>query len=168
MYESSNYSFISLKYLPLLLGFFFIINALWIIVDPAFEIIENGEKRNAILSDSYIPLILGLFSLLFYFTLGQRVVRMRISNNEFEFRYKKEKIIKDWAVVEKIEKYWFVAPPLYSVKFENENITYFFTTSILCIVTPGYVFDISDMGAFIKKRRKDIPLLKELQNEKKH
>lgn len=93
---------------------------------------------------------------------------MRISNNEFDFSARGEKIIKNWNEVENIKKYWFLAPPLYSVRFENEDKTYFFTTRYFCIVVPFYVFDISEMGSFIKKRKNDIPFLKELKKEKNY
>ena len=168
MYESSNYSYISVKYVPLIIGILFLTIAFWIMVDPTFEITVNGEKRNAIFSDSYLPLIFGILSIFFYLTIGQRIVKMRISNNEFEFSAKGEKINKNWSEVENIKKYWFVVPPIYSVRFENIDKTYFFTTRYLCIVVPFYVFDISEMGNFIKKRKKDIPFLKELRNEKNY
>ena len=168
MYESSNYSYVSVKYVPLIIGLLFLTIAFWIMIDPTFEITVNGVKRNAIFSDSYLPLFFGLLSTLFYLTIGQRIVKMRISNNEFEFLVKGEKIIMNWSEVETIKKYWFIAPPIYSVKFENVDRTYFFTTRYLFIVVPFYVFDISEMGNFIKKRKKDIPLLKELKTEKNY
>ncbi len=168
MYESSNYSYVSVKYVPLIIGIVFLTVAFWIMIDPTFEITVNGEKRNAIFSDSYFPLFFGLLCILFYWTIGQRIVKMRISNNEFEFSAKGKKIIKNWNEVENIKKYWFVAPPTYSVRFENEDKTYFFTTRYICIVIPFYVFDISDMGDFIKKRKMDIPILKELKKDKNY
>jgi len=142
--------------------------AFWIMVDPTFEITVNGVKRNAVFSDSYLPLSFGLLTIFYYLTIGKRIVKMRINNNEFEFSIKGEKIIKNWSEVENIKKYWFVAPPIYSVKFENVKRTYFFTTRYWCVVIPFYVFDISEMGNFIKRKKKDIPFLKELKNEKNY
>lgn len=163
MYESSNYSYASVKYVPLIVGILLLTIAFWIMIDPTFEITVNGVKRDAIFSDSYLPLFLGLLSVLFYLTIGQRIVKMRININAFEFTTKGEKNIKNWSEVETIKKYWFIAPPLYSIRFENEDKAYFFTTKYFCIVVPFYVFDISDMGDFIKKRKKDIPSIERIE-----
>jgi hypothetical protein len=164
MYESSNYSYVSVKFVPLIIGIMFLTVAFWIMIGPFFEITVNGVKRKAIFSDSYLPLSFGLLTVLFYLTIGQRIVKMKISNNEIEFSVKGEKIRKNWGEVENIKKYWFVAPPFYSVRFENVGRTYFFTTRFLCIVVPFYVFDISEMGSFIKRKKQNIPFLKELEN----
>lgn len=165
MYESSNYSYISIKYIPLIVGLLFLLMAIWVIIDPTYyEITVNGVKRDAVMSDSLIPSIFGVLAILIYWTVGKKTVKMRINNNEFVFNFKGEEVVKSWSDVEEIKKYWFVAPPLYSVKFENDK-KFFFTTKYFCIVIPFYVFDISEMGSFIKKRKLDIPFLKELKNE---
>lgn len=165
MYESSNYSYISIKYVPLIVGMLFLLIAVWILIDPTYyEVTVNGVKRDAVMSDSLIPFIFGILAILIYVTVRKRIVRMRINKNEFLFKFKGEEIVKNWRDVEEIKKYWFVDPPLYSVRFENGN-TYFFTTKYMCIVIPFYVFDISEMGSFIKKRKMDIPFLKELKEE---
>lgn len=143
----------------------FLLMAVWILIDPTYyEVTVNGVKRDAVMSDSLIPFIFGVIAILIYVTVGKRIVRMRINNNEFAFNIKGKEIVKSWSDVEEIKKYWFVAPPLYSVRFENGN-TYFFATKYMCIVIPFYVFDISEMGSFIKKRKMDIPFLKEIKKE---
>jgi hypothetical protein len=153
------------KFIPLIIGILFLIIAFWIIVDPTYyEVTVNGVKRDAVMSDSLIPFIFGILAILIYVAVGKRTVKMRINRNEFVFKFNGEEIVKNWSEVEEIKKYWFVAPPLYSIKFKNDN-TYFFTTKYMCIVIPFYVFDISEMGSFIKKRKMDIPFLKELKEE---
>lgn len=165
MHESSNYSYISIKYIPLIVGLLFLLMSIWVIIDPTYyEITVNGVKRDAVRSDSLLPLIFGLFAIIIYLTVGRKTVKMRINNNEFVFNFKGKENVESWGDVEKIKKYWFVAPPLYSVKFENGN-NFFFTTKYFCIIIPFYVFDISEMGSFIKKRKMDIPFLKELKKE---
>ena len=165
MHESSNYSYISIKYIPLIVGLLFLLMAIWVIIDPTYyEITVNGVKRDAVRSDSLMPLIFGILAIFIYLTVGRKTVKMRINNNEFVFNFNGKENVESWGDVEKIKKYWFVAPPLYSVKFENGN-TFFFTTKYFCIIIPFYVFDISEMGSFIKKRKTDIPFLKELKKE---
>jgi hypothetical protein len=165
MHESSNYSYISIKYIPLIVGLLFLLMAIWVIIDPTYyEITVNGVKRDAVRSDSLMPLIFGILALFVYLTVGRKTVKMKINNNEFVFNFKGKENVESWGDVEKIKKYWFVAPPLYSVKFENGN-TFFFTTKYFCIVIPFYVYDISEMGSFIKKRKMEIPFLKELKKE---
>ena len=165
MHESSNYSYISIKYIPLIVGLLFLLMAIWVIIDPTYyEITVNGVKRDAVRSDSLMPLVFGILAIFIYLTVGRKTVKMRINNNEFVFNFKGKENVESWGDVEKIKKYWFVAPPLYSVKFENGD-TFFFTTKYICIIIPFYVFDISEMGSFIKKRKMDIPFLKELKKE---
>lgn len=165
MYESSNNSFFSIKYVPIIISVILFTVTLLIFFYPNFEITVNGVERKALLSDSYLPLFFGVVSFLFFIIIGRRVVKMRIDNNEFEFLVRGEKVIKQWSEVKELKKYWFVAPPLYSVRFENDEDTYFFTTKYVCIVLPFYVIDLSGMGSFIKKRKQDIPFLKELKKE---
>lgn len=70
-----------------------------------------------------------------------------------------EKKTKSWTDVDEVTRYWLVAPPVYSVTFEDGK-KYYFTSGLFFIVTPVYVFDLSEMGKFILDRRKDIDLLK--------
>ena len=133
MYKSSNFSYVAVKYIPLFIGLLLLIIAFWIMIGLSFEITVNNVKRNAVFSDGFVPLIIGLLAIIFYFTIGQRIVKMKINNNNFEFKIKGIELIKNWDEVETIKKYWIIAPPLYSVKFENDNTTYLFTTAYFCI-----------------------------------
>jgi hypothetical protein len=163
MYKSNIISYLTIKYFPLAFGIVCLIIALWFMIDPDLEVTVNGGKRDAVFSDSFVPLTLGLVPLFIYFVFGQRIVRMKMNNNELKFKFKGEEKLKLWNEVESIKKFWLAVPPLYSVKFENDKTIFLFNTSLGSIVTPVKVFDYSEMGNFIKERKKDIPFLKDLK-----
>ncbi|MCB0822911.1 MAG: hypothetical protein KDC09_09460 [Bacteroidales bacterium] len=161
MYQSSTYSYVNIKFIPLIIGLLFIVISIWIMFDPTIEITVNGVKRNAALGDSFFPLLLGLLCILFHLAIGHKIIKLRISNNELEFMANGKKYVKKWSEVSDLKKYWLIAPPLYSIKFKNEKKTYYFTTSYFCIVTPIKVFDLSEMGNFIKKKKSEILMHKD-------
>lgn len=165
MYESSIAGHLTVKYMSLVLGMIFLVLTLFFIFDPSIQITINGEKRDAVFIDSFIP---GIFCLLFfviYFFVGRRVVRIKMNNNHISFKWKGKMVKKSWAEVDSVKRYWMVAPPLYSLKFENETTTFFFNTRYLCIIIPFYVFDISKMGKFITDKMKEISFLKDFKKE---
>lgn len=165
MYQSSNHSFQSVKYSPLFIGIVFLFVGIWIVLAPIFEIEVNGVKKIAEISDSYPNFILGSIFVVYYLLIGKRVVKMNINSDEFWFVHRGNSYVKPWSEVDTLKKYWLAVPPVYGVKFENDRRTYLFTTRYFCLAMPFYVFDLSEMGRFIKKRKKDIPLLKAIKKE---
>ena len=154
MYKSNNIGFYGIKYFPLVCGIILLILGFWIIIDPTFEVTVNEVKRKAILTDCIVPFSFAVALFILHFTLGQRVVKMTVTNSSLEFDFKGKRITKSWKEVETIKKYRLVAPPLYSVSFEDDDKSYFFNSGYFFITTPFFVFDLSEMGNFIKERRK--------------
>ena len=126
---------------------------IWVVLEPNFQISVNGIKRHVVSNDGYWAISFGFLNIIHYLLIGQFIVKMRISDDDFEFSYQKEKIVRKWSEVKAIKKFWFIAPPLYYIKFENEKRIYFFTTSYICFIIPFFVFDLSGMGDFIKRRK---------------
>ena len=159
MHQSNTLNYIVLKYVTLAFGAYLLLMTLLLLFDPTFDVTVNGVKRPAEPGDSLFTLIPAIFLLLLYLVYGRRVVKMQISRNEFVFTTGGQEQTRAWKEVEEVKRYWLVAPPVYSVTFEDGE-TYYFNSGLFFIVTPFYVFDLSEMGRFIMKRRKDIALIK--------
>ena len=168
MYESSNSSYISIKFIPLIIGILLVFIALLIIIDSTFKINIKCAEPNTELIFSYFLLSYGTLTIVFFSTIGRRIVKMRIDEKEFEFTMKGEIITKNWNEVKSLKKYWFFYPALYSVRFENVKKPYYFTTIFWCIGLPFYVIDISEMGSFLEKKKENIKLLKKRNKEKNY
>jgi len=165
MDESNKWNYYHIKYMIPIIGLITSTTSIWCLIDPNLIITENGFIEENKLSYSLILLIIGILGFVYFIFVSKKMIRIKIDINYIEFTYKKETIINEWADIINITRYWAIAPPFYSIRFENENKTYFFNTGNSHISLPFYVIDTSDMGKFINKKRKDIPLLKKIRNE---
>jgi hypothetical protein len=114
----------------------------------------NELAQNANLNEAVSFFIFAILLLLFYFIVGRRVVAMSVTNSSLEFNFKGETITRKWNDVEYIKKSWLIAPPLYSVRFKDTTQSYYFNTGYRFIAIPFFIFDTSDMGQFIKNKKK--------------
>ncbi|WP_115870033.1 hypothetical protein [Marinoscillum furvescens] len=69
--------------------------------------------------------------------------------------YEPEKLV-NWTNVESIRKFWFVFPPLYKLKIKNEEGYYLFTTQPTYMDTGIGTADLSFMGSFIRRKKKEL------------
>lgn len=165
MYKSSIINYFTFKFFPLIAGSISIIISISILLGADFDSTNNSADKKSVYEDAITFFIIGFAILIFYFKICWNFVRMKIYQNHFEFKYNGMSVHRKWVEVEKIKRYWMVAPPFYSVKFENDERVYYFNSGWFYITLPFYVLDLSEMGEFIKNRKKEIESLKELRNK---
>lgn len=143
-----------MKYGILLTGTLFLVNPLWILIDPNATVTVNGEQQLATITDSItlsiIPIIFISIGIVFYLKLRQ----INFSYSEIKIYDNLIEIKKTWLDVDKIKMFRSVAPPLYSIKFKGEHRTHWFVTKIWFISIPFYTWDLSEMGDVIQQKKK--------------
>jgi hypothetical protein len=143
------------KYGLLFVGLLILVLALtsWFITD---SMTINGEKGTR---DIFVTSILGLFGLVFILTfiaIKDKFAVVKLGNQTIQIEHRGQDVVVNWLDVESISQIQFVHPPLYKIKTRGNESILWFNTEPKYFNIAGFVTDISDMGEFIKKKKKEL------------
>ena len=88
--------------------------------------------------------------------IKDRFVTVSLGGQNITIDYGGEKEKINWTEVEKITQLKLVTPPLYKLKIKNNEHTYIFVSQPYSISLGFGTIDTSDMGAFIKKKKREL------------
>ena len=144
MYSTNNSAFRPLFYFNLVFGILFII----IGILSFLSLIDGGKSVSIIFS------ILGLILIIRTLIQANRLVTIKLTEDEIFISFNGKKIKKEWGDLNKINKHYFNSVPLYSMKFKNDKKKYYFTAERSGPVPKGCLWD------FIKRKKSEIDSLK--------
>ena len=152
MHQSSIFQYYFIKYGLVYFGLLFYIIP-FILVTFKLEITSNGMKENATFENMIPCFILALVSITIGIYMKSKTKLARISNSEIElsdYGYHRK---SSWQEIERIRMIRFVAPPLFSVKFKDEEKSHYFVSQNWFVWLGFFTWDLSEMGKLIKRKK---------------
>jgi hypothetical protein len=116
----------------------------------------NGEPSQ---KDFYVTAIFGLIGvvlILIFIVIKDKFAIVEIKNQTITISHLGHDITVSWMDVEQISQMQFVYPPLYRIKVKTFPEVIWFNTQPKYFEINGFVTDVSDMGDFIKKKKKEL------------
>jgi hypothetical protein len=157
MESNSNYH-LFFKYVLLLVGLLLIsIPVIWYVFPEQVEI--NGEVgASQPLAAIVIMELLGVLSIIVFFLVKDKFAIVELSNQTITIRKEGEERTVNWVDVDFITQIQFVQPPLYKLRIRGEEETIWFNTHPIYVSVGGFTSDLSEMGSFIKKKKRELGL----------
>ena len=163
MYESNKLNFYILKigFPILLIG----LGVFYIFILSGFLNINEAKSIKANSSDSDIVFAVFLILAAIFYTIfvSTNIFILKADANRLEFKSGNRQITNTWSEVTVITKLWCIYPNLYFLRFENDKKYYFFTTGLLSYHFIIFSYDASEMGNFIRKRKRELHVIKALK-----
>ncbi|MBN7817990.1 hypothetical protein [Algoriphagus pacificus] len=153
--ESHKTSYTLFKFAPLGIGIIILTSAIISYFYPHL-IIMNGEPMEKDLFITLIFALIGIFFLILFFAIKDKFVWVKMGDQTIEINSGSIKEKVNWLDVESISQIQFVSPPLYSIKLKGKETTHWFNTSNHFMQAGGFTKDMSDMGSFIKKKKREL------------
>jgi len=116
----------------------------------------NGEQANIDLTSYAIIGFIVVLGIILHLLTSYQFIRVRLDGQNINLISQENKEPVSWLNVESINKIPVVFPPLYKLKIKDDTGFYLFTTK------PNYLqfnigtMDISEMGDFIKKKKREL------------
>ncbi len=155
MHQSDKFQYYFVKYAFIFFGSLFFVVFIALILTNA-EITINVEKENATFQNIFpfflFPLIFGLIGLY----LNKKLKLVKLNDSQFEISDSNYQRISNWEDIEKIKMLRLVAPPMYTVKFLDEDKAHLFVTRNSFISIAVYTWDLSEMGKIIKRKKRQL------------
>ena len=116
---------------------------------------RDGVSYEMTLADLASWLIFPLMLIMLEIYLKDRVVAIKLGSQSITVSpgEDEEKVRREED--RSIKRLWFVQPPLYVLRVRNEGGFYLFPSAGFSINFFGYVWDLSDMAEFIKRKKKE-------------
>jgi len=115
----------------------------------------NGEASNFDLYDYIIIGAIATLAVICQIFFGPNFVKVKLGGQNITILdYEPEEVV-NWMNVESISKFTFIAPPLYKLKIKGEEGYYLFTTQPTYAKNGFGTSDLSFMGSFIKRKKKE-------------
>lgn len=158
MHKSKKILYWMFKYGILLIGVLGCLNLVFVIINPESTIEVNGVEKRPDIYDSVILLSFPLLFLLLGMLCYRKVVRVEMSHSGISITDGNETFEKKWIEVKRLNLFRLVYPPFYSIAFEGESESYWFATNNSFISFPLFTIDLSEMGTFLKRKKKEFRL----------
>ena len=116
----------------------------------------NGQQG---MQDISITLIFGLISILAFLTfliIKDKFALVELGNQSIKIKYKGQEENIQWIDVEEVKLFRFVSPPLYKLRLKHRDETIWFNTEPNYVSINGFVSDLSEMGDFIEKKKREL------------
>ena len=115
----------------------------------------EGDSYEMTFYDLASSLIFPILIVMLGVYLKDRVVALELGAQQITIDdgSSEEKI--KWSEVDKIRLLWFVQPPLYILRIKEREGYYLFATGWFSVNLGGFVWDPSEMGDYIKLKRKE-------------
>lgn len=153
--ESDRTVFYTFKYLPFVVGLFFIGLPLIMHLDPENSTF-NGEPGPPDFWSTVIFVLIGILVCLIPFLYMDKLVVVELSNQNIKI-IKGDSIIEvNWLDVETLKMLPTIFPPLYKLSLKNYGDYFLFNTTSWGAQFMFFTWDWSDMGALIKRKKKEL------------
>ncbi len=116
----------------------------------------NGEKVGAGWVGALVFFVLGCIMLLLWLSIKDKVVQVRLGGQNITLYLQDTEAKVNWFEVESLEQVPIVNPPMYKLRVRNRPGYYLFISTSFSINIGGGVYDASDMGSFIRKKKKEV------------
>jgi len=156
--ESDRAHHFLFKYGLLIFGVLFLITSLVSAISPGQHFEFNGERLDDDLVTSTIFGLIGLILILLFVVVKDKFVRVALGNQAVKIYQHGQERFVNWLEVESVKQIQFVTPPLYTMKIKDTDDTVWFNTKSSFWSFNGYTTDMSDMGALIKKKKRELGL----------
>jgi len=156
MTSHSGYTFF-FKHLFLLLA---LISALVGALSYIFpnSVTVNGEPSNFDLYDYSIIGAITVLGIILQLIFGSHFVKVKLGGQNITILDFEPEEVVNWMNVESVSKFAFIAPPLYKLRIKNEEGYYLFTTQPTYAKSGIGTADLSFMGSFIKRKKKELEI----------
>jgi hypothetical protein len=153
--ESSRVNYLLFKYLLLFLGI--IIMTIPVVSFLFPESISINEKNGpADATTTLISVLVGILIILIFYVIKDRFVIVELNNQTIKIIQGTHEETVTWPEVDSIAQFRFIRPPLYKLRTKVSDKAYWFNTTSDYISMGGFTSDISDMGALIKKKKREL------------
>jgi hypothetical protein len=152
---SDKSAYYTYKYAPFVCGGIIILTMLLMHVFPENSTF-NDKPGPPDLWSTLILVLIALVFILIPFLYMDKLVRVELSSQHLNIRKDNEVVPIEWAKVEKVEILPFFFPPLYKLKLKNYDGYFLFNTGQSGAYTLFFVWDWSEMGSLIKKKKKEL------------
>ena len=119
-------------------------------------VVVNGEPSNFDLSDYALTAIFIVLGLILHLLTSHLFIRVRLDGQNINLIYKEEEEEAiSWLNVDSVNKIPFLFPPLYKLRFKDKSGLLLFTTKPEYIQFGFGTADLSEMGNFIEKKKRE-------------
>lgn len=119
------------------------------------SVIVNGELTKFDVYDLIIAILIGIIMMLFWVLLKDKVVAVKLGGQNITIVENGEEEKVNWFDVESLNQLTFVQPPLYKLRIKNHEGYYLFVTEPVFVSFGFGTIDTSEMGSFIKKKKRE-------------
>lgn len=155
--ESSKTAYYTTKYAPFVVSLLFIAIPLLGHLYPE-NFTSNGLPGPPDIWDTALFLSFGILVALIPFLYLDKLVIVRMTNQNLRIMKGDQVIEVSWLDVESVKIMRLVSPPLYKVRLKNYDGYFLFNTSAWSVQFMGITSDLSDMGALIKKKKRELAI----------
>lgn len=120
------------------------------------SIIVNGEEKFLDFFDLLIVFAIGLTFVILWLLIKDRVVNVKLGGQNITIFENGETEIINWMEVQSLKQLIFIEPPLYKLRIKNQSGYYLFVTQPIFLNFGFGIIDGSEMGAFIKKKKREL------------
>ena len=153
--KSDKTVFYTFKYLPFVVGFFFIAIPLIAHFDPD-NATFNGEPGAPDFWTTVISVLVGILVGLIPFLYMDKHVIVELNNQNIKIIKGDSVIEANWLDVETVKMLPAIFPPLYKLRLKNYEDYFLFTTTRWGAQFMVFTWDWSDMGQLIKREKKEL------------
>jgi hypothetical protein len=153
--ESDKTVFYTFKYLPFVVGLFFIGLPLLMHLNPENSTF-NGQPGAPDFWSTVIFMLIGIVVFLIPFLNMSKLVVVELTNQHIKIL--KDDIVMEinWLDVENVEMLPAISPPLYKLRLKSYGDYFLFNTTRCGVQILGFTWDWSEMGTLIKKKKKEL------------
>lgn len=153
--ESSRIAYYATRYSPYVISLIFIAIPLLGHLYPE-NFTSNGQPGPPDLWDTALFISFGILVALIPFLYLDKHVIVRMNNQNLKLVKGDQVIEVSWLDVESVKILRLVSPPLYKLRLKNYDGYFLFNTSAWSVQFMGITSDLSDMGALIKKKKREL------------
>ncbi len=153
--ESDKTVFYTFKFLPFVVGLFFIAFPLLMHLNPGNSTF-NGEPGPPDVWTTVIVILMGILVALIPFLYMDKLVVVELNNQSIKIAKGKSVIEVRWVDIESIKMLPAVFPPLYKLRLKNYGDYFLFNTTRWGAQFMMFTWDWSAMGQLIKKKKKEL------------
>lgn len=153
--HSDKSPFYTYKYLPLGAGSVVILMTVFMHVFPERSTV-NGEPGPLGLWNTLLFLLIGTAFILISVFLNEKLVLVELTDQYIYIKKGGKSVPVEWTNVTEVEMLPIFFPPLYKLRIRNFAGYFLFTTKEYGAHAVFFVWDWSDMGSFIKKKKKEL------------
>lgn len=140
-----------------LLGVSILLAATSVVSWSAPELITlNGAPATQDIFNTSILALIAVLAFLLFLLIRDKFVIVELGNQSIKIKQKGQEKTISWLEVDQIKLIPFVYPPLYKLRSKGDAETVWFNTEPHYVGVNGFVSDLSEMGALIKRKKREL------------